>query len=150
MLEIPLNQLKEMNEIYSPRARLLVSGCSNLVVLPLSLYVTCPELIEIDRANQQVVRIIHNSFYPYKMEFAKERLYLYGRQQFAVYDLFGKVIDEYAMSRHSELSLVVDKYLITFGRFEVATELIKPQQQALNCFFRDSEKEGTYSGVMQT
>lgn len=49
LLEVPLAHLQDFNKIYSPSARLLVSGCSNIVVLPLSIFVTCPELIEIDR-----------------------------------------------------------------------------------------------------
>ena len=70
------------------------------------------------------------------MEFVKERLYLYGRKTFAVYDLFGKVIDEYALKVHSEMSMVVGDHLVSFGDFGVVSEYIIPQKQAFQCYFK--------------
>ena len=65
------------------------------------------------------------------MEFIKQRLYLYGRKQFAIYDLYGKVLDEYQLSLQSELSMIVNNTLVTFGTFGVVFQSINAQKQAL-------------------
>ena len=80
---------------------------------------------------------MHNSFYPYDMEFKNQRLYLYGRNYFAVYDLFGKIIDEYDLSTQAEKSIVIDSYLVTLSNFGVVLEEILPRKQELYCFCDD-------------
>lgn len=61
--------MQEETEIESPNARLLVSGCNNIIVLAYSIFVTCPELIEIERDSYKVRSMIHNTFSPSKMVF---------------------------------------------------------------------------------
>ena len=53
-----------------------------------------------------------------------------------MYDLFGKVIDEYTLKVHSEMSMVVGDHLVSFGDFGVVSEYITPQKQAFQCYFK--------------
>ena len=63
-----------------------------------------------------------------------ERLYLSSRDNFAVYDLFGKVIDEYELNMHGEESIILGDYLVTFGMERVVSQLINVQIEALVCY----------------
>lgn len=148
LLEVSLSELKSLTEIYSASARLLMSRCENLVLLSLSIFVTCPELVQIDRQSKQIMRVVHNTFYPYFMEHVNLRLYLYGRQSFAVYDLFGKAIDEYKLSLHAEYSLVIGSYIVTFSNFGVASEEILAQPEELYCFSKNADQIGNYVGTL--
>jgi len=48
-------------------------------------------------------------------------LYLSSRDNFAIYDLFGKVIDEYELRIHGYESIVLAGYLVTFGMERVVS-----------------------------
>jgi hypothetical protein len=74
-------------------------------------------------------------------------LYLTSRDNFAVYDLFGKVIDEYELTVHGEESIVLGDYLVTFGMERVVSELIIVQAEALVCY---SQEEGEFEGTIVT
>lgn len=65
-------------------------------------------------------------------------MYLSSRDDFAIYDLFGKVLDEYELRVHGEESIMVGEYLVTFGMERVVSEAITAQSQSVTCYSRDS------------
>lgn len=71
-----------------------------MVVAAHYIYMTCPELIQINRKTFKIENVIHNSFSPYAINHTEQRLYLFGRQEFAVFDIFGKLVEEHALVKN--------------------------------------------------
>lgn len=57
-----------------------MGGCENIVTTAFSIFLTCPELVQLDRQTGIAMQISHNSFYAYEMQLSGERLFLYGHR----------------------------------------------------------------------
>lgn len=127
-----------------------MGGCENLLMTQFHLYLTCPELIQFSRESGQPLRMQHNSFNPSAAELAGERIFLYGHQELAVYDLFGNVLEEHGLQALAEQSFVVEDFVVSFSDSSACSSLIIPQREELYCYTSDASRAGRYSGSYVT
>lgn len=66
-----------------------------MIVTAEEIYLTCPELIRMNRAKGKVEISKYNSFYPFDIAYNSKRVFLFGHQALAVYDIFGNVVSEH-------------------------------------------------------
>ena len=78
-----------------------MGGCENMIVTSEEIYLTCPELIQMSREKGKVEMSKYNSFYPFDIGYNGRRVFLFGHQGLAVYDIFGNVISEHEFSHIS-------------------------------------------------
>jgi hypothetical protein len=72
-----------------------------MIVTAEEIYLTCPELIRMNRAKEKVEMTKYSSFYPFDIAYNKKRVFLFGHQAFAVFDIFGNVVSEHQLSHIS-------------------------------------------------
>lgn len=130
--------------------KVLMGGCENMVVTTFSIFLTCPELVELNRQAGGVQRVIHNSFYVYEMRLAGERIFLYGHQETAVYDIYGNILQEHSLGEIAEESFLLEDYIVSFFDWGVTSSFVIPQQEKLHCYTDLVERAGTYTGKYST
>ena len=62
-----------------------------MVVSPSSIYLTCPELVKLNKQSGAAEKVSRNSFFAYEIKLSGRRLFLYGHQEIAVYDIMGNI-----------------------------------------------------------
>jgi hypothetical protein len=55
-------------------------------------YLTCPELVQLDKESGSAIQVTHLDFYAVEVSMQGERLYLFGRRDWAVYDFLDRMI----------------------------------------------------------
>lgn len=121
-----------------------------MVVTTLQIYLTCPELIQLSRSKGQVMMSKYNSFYPFDIGYNGKRVFLFGHQGLAVYDIFGNVISEHEFSHVAEKSMVFGTFLITFSDQLMQSFYIVSHTEQLYCYTADESKAGEYKGTFIT
>jgi hypothetical protein len=127
-----------------------MGGCENLVVTPDYIYLTCPELVQLNRTTMAIENIMLNSFYPYAVNHTTERIYLFGRQEFAIFDTYGQLVEEHALGVRAEKSIAVGEFIVTFTSNRVISNRIVPHSDQLYCTTDDTALTGSYNGMYRS
>jgi hypothetical protein len=102
------------------------------------------------RETLKVENVIHNSFAPYTVHATPERIYFFGRQEFAVFDILGSLVEEHTLGVHAEKSIVVGNYIITFTNAKVISHSIVSHSDTLYCNTNDIAFKGYYEGLYRS
>jgi hypothetical protein len=86
-----LDKIHSGGEVKGSDFRVLMGGCEKMLVSASSIYLTCPELVKLNKQSGVAEKVSRNNFYAYEMELSDRRLFLYGHQEIAVYDIMGNI-----------------------------------------------------------
>ena len=126
-----------------------MGGCQHFIVTAMNIYLTCPELLILNKKGVPVDKK-HNSFYPYQISLIGERIFIFGYQQLAIYDVFGTILQQHSLHTITFKSFLLDKYLVSFSDSTVSTSLIDPEREELYCYTAKEDDAGEYTGKYVT
>jgi hypothetical protein len=67
VISVSLDKVLEGGLIKAHEFRVLMGGCENMAVSSFSVYLTCPELVKLNRQNGAAEQTARNNFYAYEM-----------------------------------------------------------------------------------
>ena len=121
-----------------------------MIVTSETIFLTCPELIQMSRSKGQVLISKHNNFYPFDIAYNGKRIFLFGYQGLAIYDIFEKILSGHEFTHIAEKSIVIDTFLITFSDQTIHSFYIVSHTEQLYCYSADEAKVGEYKGTFTT